>query len=340
MLILGIESSCDETAAAVVESGRAVRSSLVASQFQAHELFGGVVPEIAAREHLKVIHQIVDKALLEAGCQVSDLDAIACTQGPGLIGALLVGISYAKGLATAAQLPLVPVNHVHAHVHGALLGLENDPADLLPCLALVVSGGHTNLYFMSKLTDFKLVGYSQDDACGESFDKVAKLLGLPYPGGPQIEAQARRGQAERWPMPRMIDDQSRLVFSYSGLKTHMVNLRHRLLKPLAEQDVADMCAAFQEEALGHLVRKLTAAAKRYPARSLLIAGGVAANQRFREMVQADVKLPVVFPGLKYCSDNAAMIAALGYHQFVEQPSSPAFRDYGWDAFARYIYHMQ
>jgi len=336
MIILGIESSCDETAAAVVESGRTVHSSLIASQIDVHRLFGGVVPEIAAREHLKVISQLVEQTLGEASRSLSEIDAIAVTRGPGLIGALLVGISYAKGLAMAAEKPLIPVNHVHAHIHGALLGVEQDIADLLPCLALVVSGGHTNLYLMKSPTDMQLIGRSIDDACGESFDKVAKLFGLGYPGGPRVEKTAVQGDAKRFAMPRMVDDGRKLVFSYSGLKTHMVNLRHRLGSNLSDQDVADLCAGFQEEALGQLIRKLKQAAKQYPAKSILIAGGVAANQRFRELVQAELDLAAYFPHLRYCSDNAAMIAALGYYNFKDHlETAHPFLNYDWDAFSRY-----
>lgn len=336
MRILGIESSCDETAAAVVESGRIVHSSIIASQIDVHRIFGGVVPEIAAREHLKVIAQIVDEALAEASCDLADIDGIAVTRGPGLIGALLVGISYAKGLAMAAAKPLIPVNHVHAHIHGAALGLPIDIGELMPCLALVVSGGHTNLYYMTGPTQMDLIGHGIDDACGESFDKVAKLFGLGYPGGPHIERLAKQGDPKRFEMPRMVDDSRMLAFSYSGLKTHMVNLRHRLGAKITDQDIADLCAGFQEEALGQLVRKLKQASRVYKARSLLIAGGVAANQRFRELVQAELDLDAYFPQLRYCSDNAAMIAALGYYNFNDhrEPNS-VFQTYDWDAFSRY-----
>ncbi|MFW7382073.1 MAG: tRNA (adenosine(37)-N6)-threonylcarbamoyltransferase complex transferase subunit TsaD [Oligoflexus sp.] len=336
MRILGIESSCDETAAAVVESGQNVLSSVIASQIDVHRLFGGVVPEIAAREHLKVVAPIVEQALQEAGCTLAEIDGIAVTRGPGLIGALLVGISYAKGLAMAAEKPLIPVNHVHAHIHGAVLGLSQDFSALLPCLALVVSGGHTNLYVMKSPTEMELIGRSIDDACGESFDKVAKLFGLGYPGGPVVEKLAKQGDPSRFQMPRMVDDGRKLAFSYSGLKTHMVNLRHRLKANLQEQDLADLCAGFQEEALGQLIRKLKQAARQYPVKSLLIAGGVAANQRFREMVKAELGITAYFPHLRYCSDNAAMIAALGYYNFIdERETQQAFRNYDWDAFSRY-----
>lgn len=334
MLILGIESSCDETAAAVVEDGRVVKSSLIASQIQTHQLFGGVVPEIAAREHLKKIDPIVRQALVDAGVTLRDIDAIAVTQGPGLIGALLVGVSYAKGLAIASGKPLVPVNHVHAHVHGAFLGLKIEPQELFPCLAMVVSGGHTNLYFMTSPTHFELLATSIDDACGECFDKVAKIMGLGYPGGPAVERLAANGDPSVYPMPRMVSQKSRLAYSYSGLKTHMVNLWQREKEHISEQNRADLCAAFQEEALHQIVRKFgTALELRPETKSILIAGGVAANKRFRQMMQEKISRPACFPELRFCSDNAAMIAALGYFEF-KQNKHP---NQVWDAFSRYQY---
>jgi N6-L-threonylcarbamoyladenine synthase len=335
-LVLGIESSCDETAAAVVVDGRTVRSSIVSSQIDLHQKFGGVVPEIAARAHLAWIDQVVQEALDEAGVRMQEIDAIAVTQGPGLIGALLVGISYAKGLAMASGKPLIPVNHVEAHVHGAVLGLSLPPADLYPCLSLVVSGGHTNIYLMSDPIHFQLLAYSIDDACGESFDKVAKLFQLGYPGGPAIERLARGGSPQAFAMPRMMEQKDKLLFSYSGLKTYMVNLRHRLAADFTERSLMDLCAAFQEEALGQLVRKLESAASQHrEARGVLIAGGVAANQRFRQLVSERLRIPTYFPQLRFCSDNAAMIAALGYHHLAKAESSEAFQDLSWDAFSRY-----
>lgn len=316
MLVLGVESSCDETALALVHDGQRVVASQVASQLSVHAPFGGVVPEIAAREHLSCIHQLWQQCLAEADVEARSIDAVAVTQGPGLIGALLVGISFAKGLSLALKRPLIAVDHVHAHIHGALLGLntQNAVAAEFPALALVVSGGHTNLYKMQHATDFQLLAASVDDACGESFDKVAKLLGFPYPGGPAIETCAQSGNAKAVAMPRMLDDRNKMSFSYSGLKTHMARLI-RQEELLSEARKADICAAFQEEALGQLIRKLSHAIGLYPeVRSLLVAGGVAANSRFRTLVHEKLNVPAVFPPLAYCSDNAAMIATLGYHQ--------------------------
>lgn len=331
--ILGIETSCDETAAAVVEDGRVVKSSIVLSQIEIHQKFGGVVPEVAARAHLQVIDAIVDEALAKAGVSLREIDAIAVTQGPGLIGALLVGIAYAKGLALASGIPLVPVNHVEAHVHGALLGLKESTEELFPCLALVVSGGHSNIYFMQSPTEFELMAYSIDDACGESFDKVAKLFGLGYPGGPVIERLARDGNPRAIPMPKMMEQKDKLLFSYSGLKTFMVNLKQK--QDISGQALNDAAAAFQEEALGQLVRKLESAARLRSARCILVAGGVAANQRFRSLVAEKLPIPAYFPQLSYCSDNAAMIAALGFHHFQSSRDGAEFHKLDWDAFSRY-----
>jgi N6-L-threonylcarbamoyladenine synthase len=256
MLVLGVESSCDETAIAVVEDGTNVRSSVIASQTAIHEVFGGVVPEVAAREHLRVILPTFRLALEQAAVSMDKIDLVAVTQGPGLIGSLLVGISFAKALSLASGKPLIPLDHVNAHLHGALLGIaEKDRANLFPALALVVSGGHTNLYYMTHATDFHLIAVSIDDACGECFDKVGKLLGLAYPGGPRIEVLAESGDPNRFEMPRMVQERNRLEFSYSGLKTHMVNLVRKLGKA-PDFDLNSLCASFQREALGQIVRRL------------------------------------------------------------------------------------
>ncbi len=336
MNILGIESSCDETAVAVVANGTDVLSSLVLSQVDVHRVFGGVIPEIAAREHLKVIDQLVHAGLSEANVCLQDIAAIAVTQGPGLIGALLVGVSYAKGLALGSGLKLVPVNHVHAHIHGALVGKE---APEYPCLALVVSGGHTNIYYMKSPTQLELMAYTLDDACGECFDKVAKLFGLGYPGGPIVEKMAKTGDSQNCKMPRMVEDSRKLVFSYSGLKTYMVNLHEREKLQLTPSRVADVLAAFQDEALGQLVRKLQSVRRLKPqAKMILIAGGVAANLRFRQLMAQEIDIPVQFPNLKYCSDNAAMIAGMGYHLYQTGLASSAdFDDISWDCYSRYPY---
>lgn len=332
MLVLGIETSCDETAIALVKNGCEVLDSQVFSQVDRHRLFGGVVPEVAAREHLAVIDRLMPTCLENAQVDLQEIDAIAVTQGPGLVGALLVGVSYAKGLALSSGKPLIPVNHVHAHIHGVMLGERQLE---YPALALVASGGHTNLYYMDSPTSFELLAQSMDDACGECFDKVAKVFGLNYPGGPFIEKMAEKGRLGEVSMPRMVEQKSKLAFSYSGLKTYMVNLRRREEDPIPAQRQADIMVAFQEEALGQVARKLSSALGVKPnAKSILVAGGVAANKRFRSLVEAAVNVPVFFPPLKYCSDNAAMIAALGYHMAAKE-GLDNFRDLDWDCYSRY-----
>ena len=359
MRILGIETSCDETAVAIVEDGYRVLSSVVSSQIAKHAVFGGVVPEVAAREHLKAIDPLTSAALHEAGLTLDQIDAVAVTAGPGLIGALLVGVSYGRALALGLQKPLIPVDHVRAHIHGALLGVETEPVNcdsiqnqqlkagtsedqggIYPGLGLVVSGGHSNLYRMKSPTDFELLGQTIDDACGECFDKIGKLLGLPYPGGPQIEKRAKVGDPRAFAMPKMMDDRRRLVFSYSGLKTHTARLIRQFGDSPTDQTIADLCASFQEAALEQLVRKLRQGFELYPdSRSVLVAGGVAANERFRLMLTGALassalqsEPTILFPAPAYCSDNAAMIAAYGFH--LHQATGVA-KSKPWQAYSRY-----
>ena len=334
MLILGIESSCDETALALVEDGKVVLSSLIASQIATHSKWGGVIPEIAAREHLEAISAMYRQLISESGKTLSDIDAIGVTQGPGLIGCLLVGASFAKGLAQAAGKPIIAVNHVHAHVHGALLGIDAPHEKIFPTLALVVSGGHTNLYYMKSAVEFELLAHTIDDACGESFDKVGKMMGLPYPGGPHVETLARRGTSEKVPMPKMVERKSQLLFSYSGLKTAVAIAIRNIDK--TGHRIEDIAHSFQEEALGQIIRKLDIAIGMKPAtKSIIVAGGVAANGRFKEMMQIVTALPVWFPPLKYCSDNGAMIAALAYFQHQSETTSTTTSTLEWDVFSRY-----
>lgn len=343
MLILGIESSCDETALAIVRDGVHVVASLVASQTESHEKFGGVVPEIASREHLSVLPKLWKELQTDHLAAMQQLDAIAVTQGPGLVGALLVGSSFGKGLALSRKLPLVPINHVHAHICSAFLDRPefSEQDKFFPAIALVVSGGHTNLYWMENLTTRKLLGYTLDDACGESFDKVAKMLGMSYPGGPQIERRARLGNAKKYALPKMLA-RSELNFSYSGLKTAMMQIAQKLKKSnesLSEGEVDDLCAGFQEEALQQLIRKLQLALKQNPeARSMIVCGGVSANQRFRSLFAENFKLPLIYPHLKYCSDNAAMVASLGGYEF--RSLARKFVSSSWDVFSRYPFELE
>ena len=335
---MGVESSCDETAIAVIDGNNQVLSSEIATQTDLHKVFGGVVPEVAARKHLQMVGPLCQEALSKAGATAANLDAVIVTQGPGLIGSLLVGVSFAKGFSLATGLPLVPVDHVHAHVHGALLSLDTPEDQLFPALSLVVSGGHTNLYYMKDSVSYELIGYTIDDACGESFDKVAKLLGLSYPGGPIVEKRARDGDASAIPMPKMMEQKDRLEFSYSGLKTHVSYLLQKRQDPLAATDINNICAAFQEEALGQLVRKLVQACQVFPqCQSVIVAGGVAANQRFRQLTDQYLSIPTYFPKLTYCADNAAMIAAYGAALIRKDSALLSSHEVTWDAYSRYSF---
>lgn len=347
MIVLGIESSCDDTGVALVEDGTRIIASEVASQVARHAEFGGVVPEIAAREHLLAIEPLYQGVLQKAQISLPDVDLIAVTQGPGLIGSLLVGLSFAKALALKSGKPLIPVNHVHAHVHGALLDLPQSTSleELFPCLALVVSGGHLNLYYMKEVNRFRLLASTIDDACGECFDKVAKLLDLGYPGGGPLERLAQAGDPLHFPMPTMMAASQDLDFSYSGLKTHVVQLIRKITNhgkdPLSPETKAHLAAAFQEEALSQIVRKLKTALQNHPdSKNILIAGGVASNQRFRELLSS-LDTPAIFPPPAYCVDNGAMIAASGWHEWQSLvQAEPDFsldqlKRFEWDGFSRY-----
>lgn len=322
-LILGIESSCDETAAAVVADGREVRSSVVVSQVAEHAVFGGVVPEIAGRSHLRAILPVIDRALEEAGVGLRDLAAIAVTAKPGLIGSLLVGLSTAKSLAFSRGLPLVAVDHVEAHVYAATMEHDRSP---YPCVALVVSGGHTSLFRAeSPLEITSLVG-TIDDAAGEAFDKVAWILGLEYPGGPSISRLAVEGnpRAIAFPRCRVKAAKGLAPFSFSGLKTSVLyhvrgqNALAPTPPPEAIGDRADVAASFQEAVVDSLVQPTLAAARDQEVGCVLVVGGVACNARLRERMHAaaaEAGLECRFPSPAYCTDNAAMIAGLGYHRF-------------------------
>jgi N6-L-threonylcarbamoyladenine synthase len=308
-LVLGIETSCDETAAALVLGGYDIASSVVSSQIDLHSAFGGVVPEIASRAHLDLINPVIARAIVEAGVDDKRIDAVACTIGPGLIGALLVGVSAAKALALAWDVPFVGVNHLEAHLYAALL---DDPSTELPIVVLLVSGGHTMLVEMTAPGEYRLLGQTIDDAGGEAFDKVARFLGLGYPGGPAIEQLARRGDAAAIAFPRAMRDDG-LDFSFSGLKTSvMYHLRKH-----PDVDLADVAASFQEAVVDVLVHKARRAASAVGARGVALGGGVAANGRLREALLgacADDGIRGYVPSPAMCTDNAAMIAAAGWHR--------------------------
>ncbi len=312
MVILGIESSCDETAAAVVENGTSIRSSIVSSQVQVHHRYGGVVPELASRKHIEAIVPVVDEALAAAGLPLSCIEAIAVTRGPGLVGALLVGFSFAKSLAYSLEIPWVGVNHLEGHIDSVFL----EPAPpAFPFVALLVSGGHTCIYHVSDHTAAELLGQTRDDAAGEAFDKVAKMLGLGYPGGVIIDRLAEKGDAAKIKFPRSYLDKSSFDFSFSGIKSAV----HRYIADHPKQfneQIPDICAGFQEAVLEVLCYKAIRAASEKGCRRIALVGGVAANSRLREMLTADagrLGLRVHIPSLHLCGDNAAMIAGVGYH---------------------------
>ncbi len=312
MRVLGIETSCDETAAAVVEDGRRILSDVVATQFEVHRRFGGVVPELASRNHVVQVIPVIDEAVRAAGGPGA-IDAIAVTSGPGLVGALLVGVQVAKGLALGWDKPLVGVNHLEGHLLAAFLG-EAPPE--FPFLGLVVSGGHTSLYAARGFGDYQLLGATRDDAAGEAFDKGAKLLGLPYPGGVAIDRLAQGGDRQAVRFPRAVVKGADLAFSFSGLKTAL--LHHVREHGLPEgQALADLCASYQEAIVGALLQKAIRAARRFQLPRLVLAGGVAANSRLRaaalEQAAGFADLRVIVPVVRLCTDNAAMIAVAGTH---------------------------
>ncbi|HLI85691.1 MAG TPA: tRNA (adenosine(37)-N6)-threonylcarbamoyltransferase complex transferase subunit TsaD [Bryobacteraceae bacterium] len=338
MRILGIESSCDETAAAVVEDGERVLSSVVASQMSTHGKYGGVVPELASREHLRAIVAVVREALAQAGCGLEDLSAIAATSGPGLVGSLLVGLTYAKSLCFARGLPLIAVNHIEGHIHAVLLEARQSGTPVgLPAVALVVSGGHTHLFAMDETFHYTLLGRTRDDAAGEAFDKVAKLLGFGYPGGPVIDRLAPYGDphAVRFTFARMKGNH--LDFSFSGLKTAVLRwvqdhdlaaeiaARRALLssRPRTEQWLAatprrtlDLLASFQHAVIRELLTRAAESAERSGARSLIVSGGVACNSGLRAAAEAAaLPCPVFFPSRALSTDNAAMIAAAAFPKY-------------------------
>lgn len=339
--ILAIETSCDECSAAVVErSARfaVVRSNVIFSQIDLHRRFGGVVPEVASRNHLEMLPPVIDEALEKAGVQFDDLDGIAVTQSPGLIGALLVGVSAAKAIAYALGKPLVGVNHLEGHLHSVFIDgqktCENLSEQNLPLLACLVSGGHTNLYLIRGLPPKALhaekLSESRDDAAGEAFDKCAKLLGLPYPGGIHIDRTARSGMGDpkAYDFPRALPGKTNMEFSFSGLKTAVATmLKNEGFEPYGVgsswgtqpnpsslpqgKQLADYCASIQEAIVQTLVRKIKIALKATDARGLAVVGGVSANSRFRELLGTEVKVPFFFPESQYCTDNGAMIGAAG-----------------------------
>ena len=307
MKILGIETSCDETAAAVVADGVRILSNQIASQVEIHARYGGIVPEVASRQHILAIIPILNQAMAEAEATWSDLDGIAVTAGPGLAGSLLVGVNMAKAIALAHRLPITGVNHLEGHIYANWL---IDPSPDFPLVCLIVSGGHTDLVLMRGHGDYVVLGRTRDDAAGEAFDKAARILGLGYPGGPAIERAARNGSAASIPLPRAWLKGSN-DFSFSGVKTALL----RLVEGGRISSPAEAAASFQEAVVDVLVTKTVAVAREYGVRQILLAGGVASNKLLRECLAKNSPIPVLVPEPILCTDNAAMIAACGYFRF-------------------------
>lgn len=308
-LILGIESSCDETSVAVVKNGREVLSNIINSQINVHELYGGVVPEIASRMHTEVINGIMKEALKEANCSLEDIDAIAVTEGPGLVGALLVGVSYAKGLSFATGKPLVAVNHIEGHIAGNYLThKELQP----PFLCLIISGGHTHLVNVKSYTDFEILGKTRDDAIGEAFDKVARVVGLGYPGGPKVDKLAKEGEAN---IVLPVTHFDNFDFSFSGIKTAVINLNHKM----PDMNKADLCASFEKAVTEMLLNNTRKAIEQFKVDKIALAGGVSSNSYIRnsfDKLAVEMNIKVYYPEPILCTDNAAMIAAMGYYNYI------------------------
>lgn len=322
--ILGIETSCDETAAAVVSDGRVIHSNVVASQVDLHAQYGGVFPELASREHVKAIYPIIERALHQAHLNIDDIDGIAVTQGPGLAGSLVVGVNMAKGLALATGKPLIGVNHMEGHIYSAWLYPANaspHQAPRFPLLALLVSGGHSELVLMSDHLTYQRLGGTLDDAAGEAFDKIARLLELPYPGGPSIQKASATGKETAFPFPKAMLEGT-WDFSFSGLKTAVLRAVEALQAEGRSLPIEDLAASFQAAVADVLVEKTLMAADEHQVREIVVAGGVSANKRLREKILAESKRPVHIPPLSLCTDNAAMIAGAGYYHLIQEDFSP------------------
>ena len=315
--ILAVETSCDETACAIIENGRALLSSVVASQMEIHARYGGVFPEVASRQHVLSIMPVVEQALAQAHLTLKDIDALAVTQGPGLAGSLVVGMNMAKGLALGSGLPLVGVNHLEGHLYSAWVHDAGDvvpAAPQFPLMALLVSGGHSELNLMTDHLTYQRLGSTLDDAAGEAFDKVARLLELGYPGGPSIQIAAEEGDPNRFKFPRAWLDGT-WDFSFSGLKTSVMYEVRELKKKSNSLPVSDLAASFQKAVVDVLFKKTMNAAREFGAKEILIAGGVSANRPLRQIFKSQTEFPVHIPPLALCTDNAAMIASAGYYRF-------------------------
>lgn len=324
ILILGIESSCDETAAAVIKNGRCVLSNVISSQIELHKLYGGVVPEIASRKHIEKINQVIEEALVEAKVGLDDLDAVAVTYGPGLVGALLVGVAEAKAICYARKLPLIGVHHIEGHISANYI--ENPDLEP-PFVCLVVSGGHTHLVVVKDYGRYEIIGKTRDDAAGEAFDKVARAIGLGYPGGPKIDKLSREGNAQAIPFPKAHVADAPYDFSFSGLKSAVLNYLNGCKMKHEPIVAADVAASFQKAVIDVLVEHAMKAVKEFGYDKLAIAGGVASNSSLRAAMQEACnrnKIQFYHPSPIFCTDNAAMIGAAGYYEYL------AGTRHGWD----------
>lgn len=316
MKILAIESSCDETAAAVIEDGRTVHSSVISSQVEEHKIYGGVVPEIASRRHAENISAVVDKALSDAGCTYDEIDAIAVTYAPGLIGALLVGVNFAKGLAFATNKPLIPVHHLRGHIASNYI---SDKTLEPPFLALVVSGGHSHIINVKSYTDFEIIGRTRDDAAGECLDKAARAMGIPYPGGANLDRIAKDGKTDAYKFPRPRIEGAPLDFSFSGLKTSVINIIHNAQQKGETINIEDLGASYINAVVDCLTENLMEAAKVTGHKKIVVAGGVSANSVLRRKLSAlceKEKLTLYIPELSLCGDNAVMIGSQAYYEYL------------------------
>ncbi|MFW6278908.1 MAG: tRNA (adenosine(37)-N6)-threonylcarbamoyltransferase complex transferase subunit TsaD [Bacillota bacterium] len=316
--ILAVETSCDETAAAVTKNGLQVLSNVVASQVDWHSKFGGVVPELASRKHLEFVNPVLTEALQESGVDIEQIDAVAVTYGPGLVGSLLVGLSAAKTFSYIQEVPLIGVNHITGHIYANFI---SHPEIETPVICLTVSGGHTDLLYFEDLQGYEILGRTRDDAAGEAFDKVARFLDLGYPGGPAIEELAREGNPETVDFPQAQFKDNTFDFSFSGLKTAVINYVHNKKQKGEKLKTADIAASFQQTVIDMLTKNVVRAAREYQVKSVVLSGGVAANQEFRHQLEnqvAEEGLSLFYPELKYCTDNAAMIGAAAYYQYLQQ----------------------
>jgi N6-L-threonylcarbamoyladenine synthase len=324
-LILGIESSCDETGCAIVENGNKILANVVSSQIDLHNEYGGVVPELACRRHIDILIPVIDEALKKAQVKISDIDGIAVAKGPGLIGALLIGINAAKALAFSLQKPLFGINHIEAHIYAAIM--DNTDRVAFPCLGVIVSGGHTALIQIAEIGRYQLLGQTIDDAVGEAFDKVATMLSLPYPGGPQIESLAKGGDCHRFPFKTGQVKERPLDFSFSGLKTSVLytvkgqNKHKSAPLVISEEDKKHVAASFQHTAFMDIINKSILATKSFQCKSIILGGGVTNNQTLRKMFANKLSIPILWPSLQLTLDNAAMIAGLGYHHYTRSLAS-------------------